>query len=176
MYQNGERAMKPKQTIKLKQDPRNARRHPPKNKKLIKQSLEEVGGFRSIAVDGDNVIRAGNATYQEAQTLGLKIKVVDAKPDELVAVRRKDLKGKKAIRAALLDNLASDTSEFDESVIQAFAEQNPELLEGLLEYPELNDLLASQPEAPTEFQEYDENLETEFKCPKCGYEWSGKPT
>jgi rubrerythrin len=29
-------------------------------------------------------------------------------------------------------------------------------------------------EPPDEFPEYDESIETEHKCPKCGYVWSGK--
>jgi hypothetical protein len=28
---------------------------------------------------------------------------------------------------------------------------------------------------PEEFPAYDESLETAYHCPKCGYEWSGKP-
>jgi len=27
--------------------------------------------------------------------------------------------------------------------------------------------------APEDFPEYDESIETEHRCPKCGYEWSG---
>ena len=30
------------------------------------------------------------------------------------------------------------------------------------------------PEAPEEFKSVDESLDTEFRCPSCGYEWSGK--
>lgn len=29
--------------------------------------------------------------------------------------------------------------------------------------------------APEEFPEYGEDIETAYCCPKCGYEWSGKP-
>jgi ParB-like chromosome segregation protein Spo0J len=29
-------------------------------------------------------------------------------------------------------------------------------------------------EAPEEFSQFRENLETEHQCPKCGYKWSGK--
>ncbi len=29
--------------------------------------------------------------------------------------------------------------------------------------------------SPDEFPEYDDDIETEYCCPKCGYEWSGKP-
>jgi rubrerythrin len=32
-----------------------------------------------------------------------------------------------------------------------------------------------EPIAPDAFQTYDEEIETEYCCPKCGYEWSGKP-
>lgn len=30
------------------------------------------------------------------------------------------------------------------------------------------------PEAPEDFDEYNEDIETEHTCPKCGYKWSGK--
>jgi len=31
-------------------------------------------------------------------------------------------------------------------------------------------------EAPETFDEFDEDdVETEYRCPKCNYEWSGKP-
>lgn len=32
-----------------------------------------------------------------------------------------------------------------------------------------------EPEPPADFQSYDENIEVEYTCPKCGYEWSGQP-
>jgi hypothetical protein len=32
----------------------------------------------------------------------------------------------------------------------------------------------AEPESPEQFPEVDENLPTEFKCPKCQYAWSGK--
>lgn len=168
--------MSSKTKSQLKLDPKNARKHSERNEQLVEQSLREVGAFRSVAADADGIIRAGNKTFEKAQQLGYKIKIVKGKPNELVVVQRDDLRGKKAARAALLDNLSSDMSEFDQAVIRQFAEQSPELLEGLLDYPELADLLtAAQAEAPEEFKEYDETLETQFKCPKCGYEWSGQP-
>lgn len=102
-------------------DPRNARKHSARNLSTIERSLKEVGGGRSILVDGDNIIRAGNGVYTKAQSLGLRVRVVDAKPDELIAVRRTDLRGKQAIRAAVLDNLAADSSahEYDADILAA---------------------------------------------------------
>jgi hypothetical protein len=39
------------------------------------------------------------------------------------------------------------------------------------------DLLAELPAAnpPGEFPSYDDDINTEYRCPKCEYEWSGKP-
>src|SRR3990172_3450548 len=97
----------------IKTDPRNARKHSERNRQLIRKSLERVGGGRSILVDRDNVVRAGNGVFSEARDLGLKVRVVDAERDELIAVRRKDLGGKDAEEAALLDNIVSDSSTYD---------------------------------------------------------------
>lgn len=44
---------------------------------------------------------------------------------------------------------------------------------------EMADLLKlvddAEKEAPESFDEYDENIDTEYCCPKCNYTWSGKP-
>lgn len=69
----------------LQFDPKNARRHGEENKKLIRQSLQEVGPFRSIAVDGQNIVRAGNGVFEQARELGLKVRIIEAAPDELIA-------------------------------------------------------------------------------------------
>ena len=49
---------------------------------------------------------------------------------------------------------------------------------GTVSVPEINiaNLLKSseEPEPPEGFKSYGEDLETEHRCPKCGYEWSGK--
>jgi DNA modification methylase len=127
----------------LRPDPANARLHPPRNRALIRQSLEEVGGGRSILVDGDGVIRAGNGVYAEAADLGIPVRVVDASPDELIAVRRKDLTGAAAERAALLDNRAAELATWDGAALAELRERAPALLDGLFESGELDALLAS---------------------------------
>ncbi|HZQ06045.1 MAG TPA: hypothetical protein VFD70_05655 [Anaerolineae bacterium] len=134
----------------LKFDPRNARLHGDRNKQVIRQSLQEVGAFRSIAVDGENIVRAGNGVLEQAQGLGIKVKVVDAKPDELIAVRRKDLRGKLAERAAILDNRAGELAEWDPQVIADLAQSNPAALEGLWSQRELKDLLSALLDAERE--------------------------
>lgn len=124
----------------LKLDPKNARLHPQRNIALIDQSLDEVGAFRSIAVDGDNIIRAGNGVYQRAIERGLSVRVVEAGPNELIAVKRPDLKGRKAERAGLLDNRAGEFSEWDLDVLNEIANTDRALLEGLWSDQEIGDL------------------------------------
>jgi hypothetical protein len=45
----------------LRPDPRNARRHTPRNDGLNVDALHEVGAARSIVIDEDDTILAGNA-------------------------------------------------------------------------------------------------------------------
>jgi hypothetical protein len=159
----------------LKLDPQNARRHSERNAAMVRQSLQEVGPFRSIAVDGDNVIRAGNLTYQEAQALGLKTRVIEAAPDELIVVKRPDLRGDAARRAGLWDNRTGDPdvgSEWDPEVLAQMMAEKPALLEGLWQEGELA-LLGVGLES-VEFPEYDESVGDEvewLECPECGHRW-----
>ena len=120
--------------VPLTPDPRNARIHGERNKQLIKESLEAVGPLRSIGVDGNNVIRAGNGVYDQAQALGLKVRIVDAAPDELIAVRRPDLKGKRAIKAALYDNRAGEVeSTWNTDVLAEIAARDGDLVRRMFE-------------------------------------------
>lgn len=95
----------------LKLDPRNAKRHSDKNKKQIKQSLDAVGAGRSILADADGIVRAGNGVLE--QWGDRPVKIIESDGKELVVVQRTDLRGKDAIRAAALDNLAADSSAYD---------------------------------------------------------------
>jgi DNA modification methylase len=126
----------------LRPDPKNARKHPEQNKAIIRQSLEEIGGFRSIGVDGDGVIRAGNGVYEQALALGLKIRIIEASRDELIAVKRPDLHGEMAERAAILDNRSGELAEWEPEVLAWLKENEPSVVEGLWDASEWRGLLA----------------------------------
>ena len=104
----------------IKFDKRNYRKHNDKNKKLIKKSLQECGAGRSIIIDNEGEIIAGNGVYEQAQKLGLKTKIVETDGSELVVVKRTDLKTDDEKRKALavMDNSTSDTSEFDIELLE----------------------------------------------------------
>lgn len=104
----------------FKFDKRNYRKHNEKNKNLIKKSLEECGAGRSILVDANNEIIAGNGVFEQAQKMNMPIKVVESDGSEIIAVKRTDLKTSddKRTKLAILDNSTADTSEFDYALLQ----------------------------------------------------------
>ncbi len=103
----------------IKLDPHNYRIHGNENKKLISKSLLECGTGRSIVVDRENVIIAGNGVYEKAQELGIKVRVIESDGTELIAIKRTDIstEDEKRKLLALADNRTSDLSEFDFSAI-----------------------------------------------------------
>ena len=116
----------------LKFDLSNYRIHGEKNKRLIQKSLIECGAGRSILFDNENCIIAGNGVYEQAQVLGLKVRIIESDGTELIAIKRTDLKTEDARRKALAlaDNYTSDTSVFDvEAVMKDFTEEDLDLWE-----------------------------------------------
>lgn len=105
----------------IKFDKRNYRKHNDRNKELIKKSLEECGAGRSIVIDNDNEIVAGNGLYEQAKKLGIKTKIIETDGSELVVVKRTDLSTDdfKRKQLAVMDNSTSDSSEFDLELLSA---------------------------------------------------------
>ena len=113
---------KEKQTdaLQIKFDARNYRKHGQKNKDLIKKSLEELGAGRSVLIDKENSLIAGNGVFEQAQALGIPVRVIETDGSELIAVKRTDLatEDEKRRKLALADNAASDLSEWDVPALQ----------------------------------------------------------
>ena len=59
--------------MEIKFDKRNYRKHGEKNKRLIRKSLQENGAGRSILLDSDNSLIAGNGVYEQAKKLGIPV-------------------------------------------------------------------------------------------------------
>lgn len=105
---------------KITFDKRNYRRHDEKNKRVIRKSLEELGAGRSVVIDKEGALIAGNGVYEQAQKLKMPVRVVETDGSELVVVKRTDLAtgDEKRKRLALADNVASDLSDFDNDLLQ----------------------------------------------------------
>ena len=112
----------------IKFDKRNYRLHNDENKRVIKKSLKELGAGRSIVIDNDGEIIAGNGVYEQAKKLGIKTKIVETDGSELVVVKRTDLAtgDDKRKKLALADNAASDTSEWADELLRE--DWTPEVL------------------------------------------------
>lgn len=123
----------------LTPDPRNARRHTDRNVGMIRDALAEVGAARSIVIDERGVILAGNATAKAATEAGLKLQVIDADGDSIVAVRRSNLTAKQKTRLALFDNRAAEEAEWDVDVLSGLNDDG--LLDGMWSAEELDALL-----------------------------------
>ena len=95
-------------------DPANRRKHTPRNLGMVADALREVGAARSIVIDENNVIMAGNGVSAAAGEAGItRVKVVEAAGDELVAVRRVGLTDEQKRALALYDNRTGELAEWD---------------------------------------------------------------
>lgn len=105
----------------IKFDAHNYRKHSDKNKSLINKSLKECGAGRSIVIDNDGEIIAGNGIYEQAQKLKIPTKIIETDGSELVVVKRTDLNtnDEKRKQLAIMDNSTSDSSEFALESLQA---------------------------------------------------------
>lgn len=124
----------------LKFDHKNARKRTDSSAKLIQESLQRYGAARSIVIDEDNRILAGNGTIEGAKALGLtKLKVIEASGDEIIAVRRSGLSEDEKVGLAIADNRAAELSDWDAEMLHQLSEEHdlepwfePEDLEALL--------------------------------------------
>ena len=99
----------------IRQDRNNHRVHNERNLSAIEKSLRDCGAGRSILIDNDNEIIAGNGCFQQAEKLGIPVKVIETDGTELIALKRTDLSytDDKRAQLAVMDNSTSDLSEFD---------------------------------------------------------------
>jgi DNA modification methylase len=106
----------------LTPDPQNARRHNPRNVGMLERSLNEVGAARSIVIDEDGVILAGNATIEAAAQAGIeRVQVVEADGDTIIAVRRTGLTAEQKTKLALYDNRVAELAEWEPGVLAELA-------------------------------------------------------
>lgn len=164
-------------------DPGNSCIHDDRNLSAIGGSLQEFGAGRSILVDGDGIVRAGNGTVTAAKLAGIqRVRVIETDGTELVAVVRTDLTGARAVAAGLVDNRSSDLHRYDADALQAQLDQIASL-ELPLDMLALSDADIESLIAPAEQPSEDDAAEDDppgdggpseqfHKCPKCGFEWS----
>lgn len=158
----------------LKADHKNARKRTNQSAELIQESIKRYGAARSIVIDEDNRILAGNGTIEGAKAAGIKnVRIIETAGDEIIAVRRTDLTEHEKVGLALADNRTSDLSDWDAEMLHqlsqeqdispwfdddALAELGGDEIEALDEMPELSDA-EKEPFQQMSFTLHDEQAE-----------------
>jgi ParB-like chromosome segregation protein Spo0J len=152
---------------------KNARTHSAEQIAQIRASIEEFGFTAPILVDGEDGILAGHGRLAAAKDLGLaEVPVVVL--DHLTPAQKRAYvlaDNKLALNAgwdvSLLQQevMALNLADFDLSLL-GWSDDD---IAGMLDPEGIDDS-----EGPGEFPEVDEGIETDHRCPSCGYEWSGK--
>lgn len=152
---------------------RNARTHSPEQVKQIAASIQEFGFTNPILVGSDDGILAGHGRLAAAKDLGMaKVPVIVL--DHLSPAQRRAY--------VLADNQLALNAGWDEEMLQqeVMALNLEDFDLSLLGFgeEELAKMLDPEgidtQESPKEFKEVDDDIDTDHRCPSCGYEWSGK--
>lgn len=158
---------------KIVPNPRNPNQHPPSQVALLAKVIAHQGWRSPIVVSRrSGFIVSGHGRFEAAKALGcsqVPVDYQDFKTDadewaHLVADNRiaelaeVDASGLKDLLSELkAEDFDLDLAGFDVDALEVFLAEPQE------------------PEPPEDFTPVDEDLPTEYQCPKCQYRWSGKP-
>jgi hypothetical protein len=153
----------------LATDPKNRREHNQRNVGMIADALQQVGAARSIVIDEDGVVLAGNATIAAAAEVGIEqVRIIEASGHELIAVRRRGLTAEQKRALALADNRAAELATWNLDQLRADAEQGLDL-SAFWSNTELADLLGADAPVPKFEPEQPAHRldELAVHCPTC---------
>ena len=130
-------------------DHKNARRRTDRSSQLIKESLQKYGAARSIVIDEDNRILAGNGTIEGAKQAGIKnVRIIETDGTEIIAVKRTGLSEDEKVGLALADNRTADLSEWDAEMLHQLSQEHD--ISDWFTQEDLDDLLSVDKLDPVE--------------------------
>lgn len=136
-------------------DPKNARKHNPRNVGMIETALRDVGAARSVVIDENGVVLAGNATIEAAAAAGIvRVVTVDTDGETIVAVRRTGLTEEQKTRLALFDNRAAELASWDVDQLQDLWSAGDVAVDDLFYQHEVEKLLAEHARGDAPFTPY----------------------
>lgn len=155
----------------LTPDAHNFNQGTDEGRQLMQRSLSELGAGRSILVDRNGNVIAGNKTQEAAIKAGIRrVRVIETDGTELVAVKRTDIDidSAKGRELALVDNLATQVNlAWDEAELEAMDVEGFDPGQWGWEPPEMGDNTeqgqGEQPEAKEDDFDPDEVHETKVK-------------
>ncbi len=150
---------------KLKPFGGNPKKHPKEQIDKIIKSFGEFGWTNPVLVTKDNMIIAGHARVEAARKAKIKKVPVIYLPFD----------GKKALMYAVADNKLAELADWDftklSDLIVDLDSENFDLELTGFDMSEIEELMNWTPKEEKIDEKEIDNLKTENKCPKCGYEW-----
>lgn len=165
-------------------NPQNWRIHPREQQEMLAEILEEVGWLQEVIVNLRIGEEWGNGDRNVETMVDGHLRVILAirKNERRVPVTYVDLNPQEEALALLFfDRLTAMAKQDEAKVVELIAEidpNNPKIAAMLAELEASLDAAMrskSEEEAPEDFGDVDADLETDYRCPHCGYEWSGEP-
>lgn len=159
---------------------RNARTHSVDQVAQIVDSIQQFGFTNPVLIDENGELIAGHGRKQAASTIGMS---------EIPAIRLTGLSDEKKRALRISDNQialnagwdlellseevqALDLDGFDIDVLGFDDEFLADLIDGNISAIEYGD----DDESPLDKSDnQSDGVDTDYRCPSCGYEWSGKP-
>ena len=161
----------------LIQDQENANLHTPRGVYMVNTSLAKLGAGRSILLDKNNKIIAGNLTAEQAADIGLEdVDIVDSDGTKLIAVRRTDMDlddpHGPARQMAYGDNRgAQESITHDPEQVALDFEAGVELGDWFQDF-ELERMGVGIEPLDLDFAKNGQNDGDMCQCPKCGFRWA----
>lgn len=159
----------------LKPNPKNWRTHPQAQSDALKGILSEVGFADACLAreleDGSLILLDGHLRAETSGDEPIPVLVLDVDESEgdKILATLDPLAGMANSNAETLDVLLRNVNTSSEALNQLIASTAEQA--GL--YTKIEGPTAEEESAPPEdFKEFDENLETDKECPKCGYKWA----
>ena len=138
----------------------NAKVHDDKQIRNIANSIKRYGWQQPAVVTEDNVVVIGHGRRLAAIKLGcqMPVKVINKTAEELTDDDIRELR--------LADNITNESPWDFELKETEMSELNFDGFE--FGFTVSDDVL----NAPEDFKEFDDNMDTKNRCPRCGYEWN----
>ncbi len=155
--------------------PKNVNTHPVEQIEKLRHLIKTHGYYAvSITIQkSTNTIIKGHGVREALQLEGYGKALVNVK----------DCTDSEALTIMVADNKIASDSLIDDiglqNLINELSALNVPSLDFAFDNQDLedlaNDILGKSVDSPEDFKGYDEDIETEYECPKCHYKWSGKP-
>jgi hypothetical protein len=156
----------------LTPQPANPWSHPPAQAGALAAAIDQAGWAGAALLNRrTGKLIDGHLRREEAIRRGERLPTLVGEWDE----------AQERLLLATVNPIAALAEQDDARLSALLASVREDTAGGLLAADERLDALLESIAAnrsaspPEEFPEYDEDIETDYHCPRCGYEWSGKP-